>query len=210
MDSWNWSRLMMRGHCVGSRRKLMFTRPSRRAFLAVTGLAAVSAAVGVGQEKENVTSPLPKGPSPEPLPLPHFPDRLHAFIWRNWPLVPIDKLASVLHTNAKNVAALANSMGLPTQPRITTDQLRRSYITIIKRNWHLLPYSQLLELLGWSADELAYTLREDDFLFIKLGNLKPNCPSLSYTPPTPESTAHAHRIASVVNAELGGLKHSRE
>src|SRR5947207_7707036 len=115
MDSWNWSRLMMREHCVGSRRKLMFTRPSRRAFLAVTGLAAVSAAVGVGQEKENLTSPLPKGPSPEPLPLPHFPDRLHAFIWRNWPLVPAGRLASVLATRLENVTAIASAMGLPKQ-----------------------------------------------------------------------------------------------
>src|SRR4051812_3416208 len=188
----------------------MFPLQSRRQFIAKTALVTASGCMGIAGAAQGILDPLPKGPSPEPLPLDHFPDRVHAFIWRNWPLVPIDKLASVLHTNAKNVAALANSMGLPTQPRITTDQLRRSYITIIKRNWHLLPYSQLLELLGWSADELAYTLREDDFLFIKLGNLKPNCPSLSYTPPTPESTAHAHRIASVVNAELGGLKNSRE
>src|SRR3954470_4279080 len=125
---------MMRQHCAGSRRKLMFTRPSRRAFLAVTGLAAVSAAAGVGQEKENVTSPLPRGPSPEPLPLAHFPDRMHAFIWRNWPLVPAGRLASVLGTRLENVTGIASAMGLPGQDRISADQERRSYITIIKRN----------------------------------------------------------------------------
>src|SRR5579884_4445528 len=32
---------------------------------------------------------LPVGSAPAPVALPHFPDRLHAFVWRNWPLVPI-------------------------------------------------------------------------------------------------------------------------
>ena len=39
---------------------------------------------------------LPTGPTPEPVPLPHFPDRLHAFVWFNWPLVPVDRMAKVV------------------------------------------------------------------------------------------------------------------
>ena len=74
-------------------------------------------------------------------------------------------------------------MGLDGPPAITPDQQRRSYISVIKRNWHLLPYEQLLELLGWSPAELAYTLREDDFLFVKLGNGKPRCQRLRYAAP---------------------------
>jgi len=88
---------------------------------------------------------------------------LHAFVWRNWELVPIEALARVVGTSVANVAEIASAMGLPKQPRITKDQQRRSYITVIKRNWHLLPYEQLLDLLGWNAEQLAYTLREDDF-----------------------------------------------
>ncbi|HMC26450.1 MAG TPA: hypothetical protein VKM56_01510, partial [Verrucomicrobiae bacterium] len=77
---------------------------------------------------------------------------MHAFVWRNWELVPIRTLARVLGTSVANVAALAAGMGLPKQPRISRDQQRRSYISVIKRNWHLLPYEQLLELLGWTAE----------------------------------------------------------
>jgi hypothetical protein len=166
--------------------------------------------MGLGRAAETSLEVLPKGPTPQPLPLPHFPDRLHAFIWRNWPLVSVERLASVLHTSAKNVSSVADALGLPKRPRITSDQQRRSYITIIKRNWHLLPYSQLLELLGWSAEELAYTLREDDFLYIKLGGLKPNCPELFYSQPTQEITSRSRQIASILKAELNGLDNPRE
>ena len=50
----------------------------------------------------------------------------------------------------------------------------RGYVTLIRRNWHLLPYDQLLELLGMTPEQLAFTLREDDYLWIKLGSLKRN------------------------------------
>ena len=41
------------------------------------------------------------------------------------------------------------------------------------QNWHLLPYAQLLELLDWDVARMNFTLKEDDFLWHKLGDLKP-------------------------------------
>jgi len=32
---------------------------------------------------------LPRGSSPAALAFEHFPDRLHAFVWRNWELVSL-------------------------------------------------------------------------------------------------------------------------
>ena len=93
---------------------------------------------------------LPKGSAPEPLCFAHFPDRLHAYVWRNWSLVPIPRLARVIGARAAEVRRLGQAMGLGNPPRITRSQQARSYITVIKRNWHLLPYEQLLELLDWS------------------------------------------------------------
>src|SRR3954465_13506318 len=87
---------------------------SRREFLATTAAAAAGAAwfdwrlcAAEGVTDNSQLSTLPKGPSPAPVPLPHFPDRLHAFVWRNWELVPIRTLARVLGTSAANVASLA-------------------------------------------------------------------------------------------------------
>lgn len=124
---------------------------------------------------------LPEGSAPKALALPHFPSRLHAFVWRNWQLVPVDRLAAVVGARRGDLLDLARRIGLGDPPAITRAQQARSYITVIRRNWHLLPYEQLLTLLGWTREELAFTLREDDFLFHKLGFLKPKCEPLTFT-----------------------------
>lgn len=93
-------------------------------------------------------------------------------------------MARVVGAQSGDIRALGAAMGLGRPPRITREQQRRSYITVIRRNWHLLPYEQLLALLGWSAEELAYTLREDDFLWVKLGSLKPKCAPVRWSAST--------------------------
>jgi hypothetical protein len=146
------------------------------------------------------------GAAPLPVPFPHFPDRLHAFVWRNWTLVPVARLAEVVKAQPDDILRLGKSMGLTDPPRITADQIRRSYITVIRRNWHLLSYEQLLALLGWSAEQMAFVLREDDFLYHKLGQLKPRCEPLLYTPPSADTTQRAGIIAAAVRENFpGGL-----
>jgi len=97
---------------------------------------------------------------------------------------------------------MGRAMELGDPPRITRDQQARSYITVIKRNWHLLPYAQLLDLLGWTVDQLAFTLREDDFLWIKLGSLKPDCEPLRYQPPDEAMLQREREIAQIVQEEF--------
>jgi hypothetical protein len=79
----------------------------------------------------------------------------------------------------------------------------RGYVTLIRRNWHLLPYEQLLELVEMTPEQLAVTLREDDFLWVKLGQLKPQCAPLRYEPPTNEGRQRVSEIRRVVEAEFG-------
>ena len=141
---------------------------------------------------------LPQGATPDPVPFPHFPDRVHAFIWRNWELVPAERLAAVLGAEPGQVRAIGLAMGLPDRPPLDEQLRRRCYITIIRRNWHLLPYEQLLQLLGWDEAELAYTLREDDFLWTKLGSLKPRCEPLRYTEPTEATRQREAAIRAAV------------
>lgn len=142
---------------------------------------------------------LPKGSSPKPVSFPHFPDRLHAFVWRNWPLVKPERMARVVGARSADIVRMGRAMGLGAPPRITRDQQARSYITVIKRNWHLLPYEQLLDLLDWTAEQLAFTLREDDFLYVKLGNLKPLCEPLRYQPRNEEALRREREIARLVS-----------
>ncbi|MDD5603013.1 MAG: hypothetical protein PHG48_02880 [Eubacteriales bacterium] len=114
------------------------------------------------------------------LKLKHFPTPMQAFIFRNWEMVPLDRLASILGTEPGKVARQAEKMGLPPQKETSMWQ-QKGYITIIRSNWHILPYDQLLELLGWDADKLAMILKEDDFLEIKLGRYKHGCTRVEYT-----------------------------
>lgn len=144
---------------------------------------------------------LPEPVASPPVRLPHFPDRVHAFVWKNWQLVPAEKMALVLGTTPENVVGLGRSMGLSGPPEITEEQQRRSYITVIRRNWHLLPYDQLMQLLGWSEEQLAFTLREDDFLSVKLG-AKPDCAPLLYVAPDEAVLDKERHTAAVVREEF--------
>ena len=52
------------------------------------------------------TSVLPTGSSPAPIEFKHFPDRLHAFVWRNWEMVSLERMAEVLGTTPEKVRAM--------------------------------------------------------------------------------------------------------
>jgi hypothetical protein len=134
----------------------------------------------------------------------HFPSRLHAFVWRNWELVSAERMARVVGTTAHNILEIGLSMGLPANARLVGEFDTRGYVTIIRRNWHLLPYDQLMTLLDWDAEKLDFHLREDDFLFIKLGNFKPVCQPLKYAVPDEATKRRCAEIKAVVRAHFGG------
>jgi hypothetical protein len=154
----------------------------------------------VSSASDNV---LPEGSAPAPIVSRHFPDRVHEFVWRNWNAVAPSKLAKILNASAAEVTALAASMGLPAATTISPEMNTRGYITLIRRNWHLLPYDQLLELVEMTPERLAFALREDDFLWVKLGRLKPKCDPLHYQPPDAAAQRRAAEIRRVVEVDFG-------
>ena len=82
----------------------------RRAFLKGSGALAATLA---WPRLALPAAKLLEGNAPEPVSLPHFPDRLHAFIWRNWTLVPLEKIAAVIGATPEQARALGQTMGLP-------------------------------------------------------------------------------------------------
>jgi len=149
---------------------------------------------------ENV---LPEGNAPTPIVSRHFPDRVHEFVWRNWNAVAPSKLAKILGASVQEVTALAESMGLPAAAAIPPEMKTRGYITLLRRNWHLLPYGQLLELVEMTPERLAFALREDDFLWVKLGRLKPKCEPLRYHVPDEAARRRAAEIRRTVEEDFG-------
>jgi hypothetical protein len=145
---------------------------------------------------------LPVGRAPAALEFRHFPDRVHAVIWRNWGLVDAARVARVLGTTVEHVKDTARAMGLPQEPK-EPPPLSRVYLTVIRWNWHLLPYEQLLELLDWTPQRMAETLRGDDFFWHKLGELKPRCDPVRWAEPDEPTRAREAEIRRIVQAEFG-------
>lgn len=187
---------------------------SRRSVLSAgaVGLGAFSFGMA-GSRAETTAKPggaggvfeLPVGSAPPPLPCDHFPTRVHALVWRNWPLVPVERLAAVAGTDVAEIVRIGKALGLGDPPRIPADRSDRAFITIMHRNWHLLPYSQLVELLGWSQERLAFTLLEDNFLFHKLGALKPDCEPVRHRPADDAVRQREAAIAAIVRESFPDL-----
>ena len=141
---------------------------------------------------------LPAGSAPQPLTNECFPAKWQHFLWRNWGLAEPEKLAKILNCSESDLFSAAEEMGLPVPVKVCKEFLTKGYLTLIRNNWHLLNYRQLLELLEWTPEKMAYTLKEEDFCFHKLGNLKPDCPDLYYTPLTEKQHQQTAEIRKVM------------
>lgn len=141
---------------------------------------------------------LPKLDTTKMLHFPHFPTTYQCVIFRNWGLVPVDRIAKVIGTDPYTVKAAAAAMGLDPEKPVHADWMTKGYITIIHYNWHILSYAAICTLLDWTEERLAYTLREDDFLEVKLGNFKPATPDCTYHPLTAAEAAETAKIRQTV------------
>lgn len=130
--------------------------------------------------------------------LTHFPTKQQAFIFRAYEYVPLEKIAKVLRTDVDTVRHAADEMGLPDY--CPGDLwLKRGYITIIRRMWHILPYGQLSELMDMDEKTLARIMSEDDFLGIKLSD-KPSCEKLVWRALNEEEKTRTRQIKKVMQS----------
>lgn len=128
--------------------------------------------------------------------LSHFPAMHQAFIFRAYEYFPPEKIADVLGTTSENVIRAAHDLGLPDFPQ-KEKWIKNGYITIIRRMWHILPYEQLLELLDTNEEAFAFTLRQEDFLDIKLSD-KPQCERVVWRELTPEEEDRTAQIKKII------------
>lgn len=131
----------------------------------------------------------------------NFPTKWQAVIFRNYGLVRTKKIAEILKTDVKTVKKEAFRLGLK---KLTADYRfnDNGYITIIRNNWFLLPYEQIRELLGFSLEKFDFIIKEEDFLWVKLGNFKPECAPVYYSPLSEEDIVKTKRIAKTVRKNL--------
>jgi hypothetical protein len=125
---------------------------------------------------------LPVGNAQTALACEHFPTAWQAVLWRNWGMLPLTRLAKILACQPEELLQAAVAMGLQPDDSLCDAWCQRGYQTIIRQNWHLLDYEQLLMALDWTAEKLDFILREDDFFWHKLGKFKPQVMAPRYRP----------------------------
>ena len=146
----------------------------------------------------------------EALKYKYFPTDMQVFIFRNWETVDKEIIAKVLGTTIENVEREAVRMGLCKEQKNIKEWTEKGYITTIRNNWHLLPYEQLTELLGWDEDKLAMVLKEEDFLDIKLGSFKPQVAPVKYIELTDAQIKETEKIKNVMTSLRESIKDEKD
>ncbi len=129
----------------------------------------------------------------------NFPTRWQEVLYRNYGFVPDENLCRVLDMTISELKAEAARLGLE-GIEYNPEWMKSGYLTIIKNNWHLLDYGQLTELLGWDEKRLDYVLKEEDFLYVKVGYVKPQCEHVSYSPLGEAEIRETARAAEILNS----------
>lgn len=140
----------------------------------------------------------------------YFPTTMQIFIFRNWETVDKRIIAKVLGTSVENVECEAVRMGLSKEQRNIREWTEKGYITTIRNNWHLLPYEQLTELLGWDEGKLAMVLKEEDFLDIKMGSFKPQVEPVKYIELTDAQIKETEKIKNAMTALREGINEEKD
>lgn len=131
-----------------------------------------------------------------------FPDVLSAYVFRNWGLVTPAVLAETIGATEADIVRVATEMGLSASPVVSPLWRTTGYVTILRRNWHLLPFSQLMALVGMDRPAMRRALVEDDYLSHKLGPDKPKCPRLVWSAALAESgRARRRELVGILKQE---------
>ena len=116
-------------------------------------------------------------------------------------MVSTDKIAKTLECDEETIAREAKRIGL-SDVHFDGRWESRGFITLVRNNWYLLPYEQLKTLLGYNDDRLEFVLFKEDFLDVKLGNFKPECPKVTYQPLTEEEQKKTEVLAQEIKKYL--------
>ena len=101
-----------------------------------------------------------------------FPKLWQAVIYRNYGKIPTVRIAEVLQMESGEVEKHARLLGLG-KVAFSNVWLEKGYLQIIRDNWKILSYNQLLRLLDMDEKRLEQIYKDEDFFYAKLGIAKP-------------------------------------
>lgn len=130
----------------------------------------------------------------------YFPTPWQAALFRCWGLADENRLARALGATRAQLRAAAGELGLDASRQADPLWSSRGYLTLIRGTWQLLSFEQTLTLLNLTGAQLAALLKEDDFLWHKLGQFKPRTPDCRNRPLTEAERARTREIAAEMAA----------
>lgn len=143
-------------------------------------------------------SRLPEVSDIEAIKYDYFPTTWQAVVWRNWGYIPVERIAKALSASCEEIKEAAKLLGLNTDEPLNEMWGKRGFLTTIRENWHLCTYEQILTLLQITAEELAFILKEDDFMWVKLGEMKPLVEAPKYKPLTEKQLQQTKQIVALL------------
>ncbi len=129
----------------------------------------------------------------------YFPHGQYAVVFRNYGVLPTERIAAALKTDTGAIHRTAKLMGLTINQEPDSRFLTRGFLTIIRNNWHLLDYDGLCRLLDITKEKLTFILKEDDFFWVKMGYLKPDTGTCIWHEPTEEELSALSRIKNTLS-----------
>lgn len=121
--------------------------------------------------------------------LDYFPSRLHAAIFRNWDIVPHERLAKVLGANISTIEKVGKKLGLTKTKSLRPEEVTRNVEIVLRRNWPLFPRNQIEGLLNFSPAQFDDFLSKEIFLRALLASPPPGLTPLKFEEPTAETEA---------------------
>lgn len=138
------------------------------------------------------------------LPLCNFPTKWQAVLYRTIGMLPLERVANLLHTDIETLKLEAARLGID-GIELNEKFEKQGYQTIIRSLWYLIPTEQMTELLQISEEELFFILRDEDFFIVKLGYKKPVCAPVYYSPLTDDEIKETERAREIITSvDLSG------
>lgn len=145
-----------------------------------------------------------------PPDLDYFPSRLHAAVFRNWDIVPHERIAAVLQTDRRTIEKTGKELGLTLPQRISAEDIHRNIENVLRRNWGVLPRNQIEQLLNYTPAQLDDFLGKEISLRALLAGQPPGLTPVKYLPPNEETKVRAQWFAAKVKGHLDAVKGTPE
>ena len=140
----------------------------------------------------------------------YFPSRLHAVVYRNWDIVSHERLGRMLGADAKAIDSVGGQLGLRPVKSPSAEESRRNVEIVLRRNWGILPRTQIEELLGFSSVQLDDFLGKEIFLRVLLAAPPPGLTPIKYVSPDSSTEARVKWFSEHVRGHLKAVDATAE